>query len=374
MMNSAATAIENQIYQYCMRYDEPRYLDEARALIEQHGVDINADRFGRYPLDPLEPLLHAVARFGAYAAYRMLRTVGADPAKRNADGNNALYVALDNRGGRRMPQFTLAELRALLDEDPRLGLAATEALTRDYLRRGRAHDVQHMICDGVLPFHTGARLTHVAVGSDDPVAVQVVAVWFDLDFKARDADGRTALECARAPEVREMLLDAGADTRARDLALMMVFHARLGANAPMRMLETDIVLAMVLPHTSRVEDIREVREARLDALAEAEGLIVTRKARHDYVSDGAMFAPARFRIDHFLHTFATDLLVSLAELHTREVARAVLKRRLAWHGLRFEAPITPDYAEHAREVIAHPLSDEDNDDYWMFDNDDDDDE
>ena len=340
-------------------------MDEARALITRHNIDVNADRFGMYQS---EPLLHAVARCGWYDAYLMLRTVGADPNKRNSRGKTALYIALDNKTGFSIFQFKLKEIRSLFNEDPKLGLATSEELIWDYMRDGRARDVQNLICDGVLSFKSGLKLTHVAVKNNDLVAVQVVAVWFDLDFKERDADGKTALECAYTPEMRELLIDAGADMRERDLAIMMAFHSRLGADSPIQSLEMGVVLAMVLPYTSRVEDISEVRESRLKALTEEEGIVVTRKLRDDYVNNCAMFVPARFRLKHFLRTSGIKVLSRLVTSYTQTDARAMIKRRLAWRGFLFTEPFTPDYEERAKEAIEHPLPDEDD-----YDDDDDDD-
>ena len=354
-------AMEDQIYRCCIRHDDhPERLDEARALIEQHGIDINADWFGEGTPDLLEPLLHAVARRARYKAYLMLRTIGADPNRLNSRGKTALYVALDNKAPY-LSAVTSKQISVLLNEDRMLGLATSEALIQDYMMQRRAHEVQYMIDNGVpLANNKGVKLTHVAVKSNDPEAVLLVADSFHLDFKERDADGKTALECARTPEMREILLDAGADTRTRDLAVMMAFHPRLGADSPIRSLEAGVVLAMVLPYTSRVEDIRVVRERRLKALIDAEGIVVSRRLRTGYVKEGAMFAPACFRLEHFLCTSGRSALTRLeSSFYKKEEALTVFKRRLEWRGLFFTEPFTPDYEERAKEAIEHPLLDED---------------
>ena len=320
--------------------------------------------FARYSIVEREPLLHAVARHGKYKAYMMLKMLGADPNKKNLRGQTALYVALDNYSS----NYALNEFSTLLDEDPKLGLATSEEFIRDKIMQRRTFEVQYLIEQGVPLSNKCAKLTHVAVKSNEPKAVLLVANSFNLDFKERDADGKTALECARTPDIRELLLDAGADMRARDLAVMMAFHSRLGADSPLRLLETGFVFSMVLPYTSRVEDIRAVRESRLKALIDSEGIVVPRRMSQSYVKYGAVFAPAFFRLEYFIHTSCRGMLDSLEEYYDENEARTMLKRRLEWRGLFFNEPFTRDYEERAKEAIEHPIPDEEfmNEDHYYY--------
>lgn len=341
----------------CLRPSHPRAVEEARALIERHGVNLNAHEYGAYR----EPLLHACARTGYSHACRMLRTLGADPEQRNAQGETPLFLMLRHTFNRSTPR-NFGHLARLVGGD--LNAPATaRALAVEFVA---ACDTDALVALVELGMRVPQRcgLLHRALALGGARLFQALLDRCGQDPGERDAEGRTllqaALELRGAPRFVEVLLDAGWAARAeRDAAVAMALHPRLGAGSPLRALDAELLRTLVLPHALRREDVARTRERRLDALMAAEGLTEegTRgEAREAYVRRGAPFQPSRFRREHFIARSAEfHRLCAAEEEEDPDLVRHTLRRRLKYHGILFDAPLTPEYTLLAEAAVARAI-------------------
>ena len=132
-----------------------------------------------------------------------------------------------------------------------------------------------------------------------------------VDPLERDECGRTVAELpTTSPALRELLADAPLHGSARLAAAGMALHPRLGADSPLHLLDAELLRDFVLPFLLvPTTSVYHTRRARLDALAQAEGLRVSDvfSAREAYLRRGAPFDPPRFRFQHLLQTMPRTL-------------------------------------------------------------------
>ena len=281
-------------------------------------VDPNAPVFGP---QQNEPLMHALARRHEHGRIAPVmgcvrEMLGGDPSQPHGErGETPLFLAmrgaLDERlaGGVELHPTTVIALARDVGGDINAPQTA-RPLAEHFVDAGDVYGVGQLRNAGMGPALRQMRpLLHRAITvGRSPRLVQFLLDHCDHDptQRCRRSDGQgwiTALEAARAcPETTGVLLEAGADTRPRDLAVAMALHARLGAASPLHALDAALLRALVLPHATRREDVEPARAWRVRAFREVEGIADTPagEATLQYTRYAARFAPAQLRRDHFV--------------------------------------------------------------------------
>ena len=346
-----------RLYHACRTGD----LDQVRACwhAERDAIgDVNAPVFG-YDAD--EPLLCALARDARDARSACVQEVctflvaeaAADPNRANARGDTPLALAATAMLARSTPD--LRALAAMLGGATIDHPATAAAIVRSCINWWRVPALGRLVDANRPAFAAAAARVpclHYLVGlvRPEPQRLRAAFVLLDavgVDPLERDAEGRTVAELpTTSPALRELLADAPLHFHQMAAAASLALHGRVGANSPLHLLDAEILRDFVLPllATATASSLYYVREARLDALVEAEGLVVDDDARNDYLRHGAPFDPPRLRFQHLLRLLPRELDARLRAAATddeEEGLRAFIRARVAPIE-DFAHPFSPD--------------------------------
>jgi len=339
-------------------------LDEVRACwhAERDAIgDVNAPVFGE---NADEPLLCALAREALARDARDVRSTcaflvaeaAADPDHANARGETPLALAATV--AMLMAHSSTPDLRALAGM---LGGATVDhpataaAIVRSCIRWWRVPALARLVDANRPAFAAAAARVpclHYLVGlvRPEPQLLRAAFVLLDavgVDPLERDAEGRTVAELpTTSPALRELLADAPLHFHQMAAAASLALHGRVGANSPLHLLDAELLRDFVLPllATATASSLYYVREARLDALVEAEGLVVDDDARNDYLRHGAPLDPPHLRFQHLLRLLPRELDARLRAAATddeEEGLRAFIRARVAPIE-DFAHPFSPD--------------------------------
>ena len=340
-------------------------LNAARACwgAERDAIgDLNANAFG-YFSD--EPLLCSLARDTQCVSFDNLRAPAicaflvaegaADPNRANSQGETPLALATIA-----MLDYLVADLRldpvaAMLGGATVDHPATATYIVHNCVRRSCLASLARLVDANRPTFSVAAARVpclHYLVGLVRPEPQQLRAAFVLLDAVGvdpleRDAEGRTVAELpTTSPALRELLADAPLHFHQMAAAASLALHGRVGANSPLHLLDAELLRDFVLPllATATASSLYYVREARLDALVEAEGLVIDDDARNDYLRHGAPLDPPHLRFQHLLRLLPRELDARLRAAATddeEEGLRAFIRARVAPIE-DFAHPFSPD--------------------------------
>ena len=352
--HKAGRSINDQILDVCKSKNAAKGL----MLINRHGIDPNASRFGAEK----EPLLHALARINRYGSIAELREkADAKVELTNAAGETPLAIALKTR----MPFDNVAKIQHIVKVvGGRLDAIATvRMLATHCIRNNAIGDLMQLNNSGMTIDPVQVPLMHLfALHCQNKYAGMYLLDIIGQNPMERDAQGRTLLELPEdvgSTHLRSQIRDAVQNSPKHDLVVMMGIHKQLGAGSLLQSLPVELFRDFILPHAVRHLLIRKVRAARLKALTANEGVTIQWSLEMDYVHMGyGDVTLADFRRAHFL-AVTKGLMSNLPKeiKRSKPASREMLTHRLTTSGFLFTEPYTETYAECARAVLkayVHP--------------------